>query len=350
LRRLIIAWLGILALVMPLQLMTSAKAQEAPTRWKTIEEGGVRYHIIVRGDTLWDISEHYFGNPFDWPKLWQWNARILNPHWIYPGNKIRLTPFPMKVEEEKVAPPPPPPPPPAAPVEEAPPPPEKYFLAIGNYGSFISPVPVVPGGYIQRGVQRKPYLGDKDYVYLSQETGIGLETGSIVYAYSQPEPLYHPISRKFIGYMINLLGRIAIHDFREGFYEGYIEEAYKEIPLKTPVGAFSIPDAKIKIREKAPFIEGTIIATGNEKTELSENDLVFLDRGSANGLELGHVLSIIHEGDIIQKFPKGDSAQLPSRNIGKLIIVGSMEKTSTAIIMESDEPVHPGYSFASQVD
>ncbi len=348
-RRSIIAWLGIMALVMPLLLITNAEAQEAPTKWMTIEEGGVRYHIIARGDTLWDISEHYFGNPFDWPKLWQWNPRILNPHWIYPGNKIRLTPFPIiKVEEEKVAPAPPPPP--AVPVEKVPPPPEKFFLAMGNYGSFISPVPVQPAGYIQRGVYRKPFLGDRDGVYLSQETGMGLETGSSVYAYKQSEPIYHPVSRKFMGYMINLLGLIDIRDFREGFYEGIIEEAYQEIPPKTPVAAFKIPGAKIKILEKAPFVEGTIIATADEKTELSKNDLVFLDRGSANGLERGHVLSIVLSGDTIQKFPQGDSAQLPSRNIGKLIIAGSMEKTSTAVILESDESIHVGYSFASQVE
>lgn len=349
-RRSVIALLSVLAFILPFCLIARADAQQAPAKWTTIEEGGVRYHIVVRGDTLWDISEHYYGNPFNWPKLWQWNPQILNPHWIYPGNKIRLTPFPViKVEEEKVIPAPPPPlPPPPAPVVEAPPPPEKYYLATGNYGSFISPEPVHPAGYIQRGVHQKPFLGDREMAYLTQETGIGLQSSSSVYAYEQSEPIYHPLSRKFMGYMVKLLGRIAIRDFREGFYEGIIEETYQEIPTQTPVAGYHIPSAKIKIIEKVPFVEGTIVATANRKLELSMNDVVFLDRGSANGLEPGHVLSIILSGDTIQKFPKGPQAQLPSRNIGKLIIVGSMEKTSTAVILESDEPIHVGYGFASQ--
>jgi hypothetical protein len=330
----------------------SAEAQKAPTRWNVVEEGGVQYHIVVRGDTLWDISEHFFGNPFDWPKLWQWNAQILNPHWIYPGNKIRLTPFPvLKAEEEKPVPAPAPPPPALpAPVVEVPPPPEKYYQATGNYGSFISPEPVHPAGYIQRGIHQKPFMGDKESVYLTQETGTGLQTGSRVYAYEQSGPIYHPVSRKFMGYMIIFLGRVFIRDLREGFYDGEIEEAYQEIPPATPVAEYHIPMAKIKIIEKAPIVEGTIIATANKKTELSKNDLVFLDRGSANGLEPGHVLSIILTGDTIQKFPTGIQAQLPSRKIGQLVIVGSMEKTSTAVILESDEPVHVGYGFASQVE
>jgi len=351
LKRSVIAWLIVLAFILSLRWVICAEAQEAPTKWNTIEELGVRYHIVVRGDTLWDISEHYFGNPFDWPKLWQWNTQILNPHWIYPGNKIRLTPFPvLKAEEEKAAPPPPPPPPPPTPVVEAPPPPEKYYFATGNYGSFISPKPIQPAGYIQRGIHKKPFMGDKEGVYLTQETGTGLHAGSRVCAYEQSEPIHHPVSRKFMGYIITFLGQIAIRDFRDGFYEGEIEEAYKEIPPKTPVADYNIPSAKIKIIEKSPFVEGTIIATAKKKTELSKNDLVFLDRGSANGLEQGHILSIILIGDTIQKFPTSSRAQLPSRNIGKLIIVGSMEKTSTAVILESVEPVHVGYGFASQVE
>ena len=47
-------------------------------------------HIVVKGDTLWDISKTYLHNPFLWPKLWQWNDYIMNPHFIYPGDKIRL--------------------------------------------------------------------------------------------------------------------------------------------------------------------------------------------------------------------------------------------------------------------
>jgi hypothetical protein len=40
--------------------------------------------------TLWDISNAYFGNPYNWPRIWAYNKQIQNPHWIYPGDHIRL--------------------------------------------------------------------------------------------------------------------------------------------------------------------------------------------------------------------------------------------------------------------
>lgn len=47
-------------------------------------------HTVRRGDTLWEISNRYYQNPYSWPKLWAQNPQILNPHWIYPGDRIRL--------------------------------------------------------------------------------------------------------------------------------------------------------------------------------------------------------------------------------------------------------------------
>lgn len=47
---------------------------------------------VRRGDTLWDITGHYYGNPWEWPRVWSYNPEISNPHWIYPDDQIRLLP------------------------------------------------------------------------------------------------------------------------------------------------------------------------------------------------------------------------------------------------------------------
>ena len=46
-------------------------------------------HTAKRGDTLWDISKRYFGNAYNWPRIWSYNRQIENPHWIYPGDHIQ---------------------------------------------------------------------------------------------------------------------------------------------------------------------------------------------------------------------------------------------------------------------
>lgn len=48
------------------------------------------FHTVTSGDTLWDISGYYFTNPWQWPQLWARNPQITNPHWIFPGDRVRL--------------------------------------------------------------------------------------------------------------------------------------------------------------------------------------------------------------------------------------------------------------------
>src|SRR5690606_15092968 len=49
-------------------------------------------HEVRSGDTLWDSCWFYFNNPWEWPRIWSYNAGITNPHWIYPGDRVRLYP------------------------------------------------------------------------------------------------------------------------------------------------------------------------------------------------------------------------------------------------------------------
>ena len=71
-----------LALVAGVMAAQSLGAQE-PTQPRT--------HTVVRGDNLWDLSQKYLGNPFLWPEIYRLNRDVVeDPHWIYPGEVLRL--------------------------------------------------------------------------------------------------------------------------------------------------------------------------------------------------------------------------------------------------------------------
>jgi len=50
------------------------------------------FYNIRRGDTLWDVTGRFYGNPWQWPQVWSYNPDVTNPHWIYPQERLRLRP------------------------------------------------------------------------------------------------------------------------------------------------------------------------------------------------------------------------------------------------------------------
>ena len=47
-------------------------------------------YVVVKGDTLWDISDSALKDPFLWPLIWKENPFITNPDLIYPGQVFTL--------------------------------------------------------------------------------------------------------------------------------------------------------------------------------------------------------------------------------------------------------------------
>jgi hypothetical protein len=52
-------------------------------------QDGIEY-AIKEGDCLWNISFQFLGDPFQWPRIWQFNQYIKNPDLIYPDDLLKI--------------------------------------------------------------------------------------------------------------------------------------------------------------------------------------------------------------------------------------------------------------------
>src|SRR5438094_7460620 len=182
-------------------------------------------HVVAKGNTLWAISGDVLKNPRLWPQLWEQNEHIINPHWIYPNDKILIRPVTVLSEAKPPEPEPapePPPPPPAPEVEAAPAPPpsppEPLPLPPEPERTFIlderKPTPEVKiddlycSGFVRvapiprnaRVISRFDtssgvLAAEADYVYLSQGSEDGIANGTVYQVVRRTKTLRNPRGR-----------------------------------------------------------------------------------------------------------------------------------------------------------
>lgn len=93
-------------------------------------------YVVKTGDTLSAIAGQTMRNPRLWPQLWEQNEHIVNPHWIYPNDKILIKPVIVLTEAT--------PPPPAPEPTSAAPPPEPVRPTPPKTIASLQPAPAPP--------------------------------------------------------------------------------------------------------------------------------------------------------------------------------------------------------------
>lgn len=335
-----------------------------------IKQGEVVYYTVRTGDTLWDISGRFFEDEFKWPELWKRNPLIKNPHLIYPGDVLKITPEAIEVVKRPVGIPPDlpviklVPPPPLPPEEEEifapvpmemevvevlpappspPPAPVKKFIShlIAREG-FITKEDLEESGAIITSKDEKTTLGERDYVFLSfREPGDVFE-GDRFTVFSVIEEVSHPITEEPMGSLYKRLGSVMVTGLGEAI-EGRIDVSYEEITAGVRVFQFEEPGKEVEVIDAVSTVTGYIVVSLSGSVELSESDLVIVDRGERDGLQEGNIMKIFRErGTVQDPLNALKTITLPPEELGALIIIDTKEHFSTAVIFDNLRAITSG--------
>lgn len=301
----------------------------------------IKDYKVTKGDTLWDISEKELSDSFLWPKVWKENPEIKNPDKIYPDQNIRIPLYLLQKEEKKAEPAPEPVVSYSQPKEEAPampvePPKPSYIV---DKGLFIS------SGYIADSVKSLGkitgtpsgwnIMGNNDLVYVKTNDPVNI--GDKFYIIRAEQLVNHPVTKKKMGYIIEVLGIAEIAKFQYGETLAKITHAFREVNTNDLLDTYyemTPPQASGSYRK--PDIEGYVVATKNLRILNSMYDVVYLDKGMKDGLEPGDLIRTI---EVKKDKIYGEKHKIPH---GTIQIINSKDITSTAVVRNSTDSITSG--------
>jgi hypothetical protein len=339
-------------LLAPLLLTTTGMAAD---KIDVFESETGFYYTIQKGDTLWDLSKHFSDSPWLWPELWEDNDQISNPHWIFPGERIRLyqksgTQTIIETDSGAVTP--------EQPVEPIKPMvgekaagPFFVYNSIDKVG-FIRKPPVTPSGTIFEIQGSKVMISEGDIVYVhpaADSPRAALIPGSRHVIFRYMEPTDERDAMETIGVQHYILGILEITEEKPDMVIARILKSFRPIKVDDMLMPFSQRSAKIEIKPSTPGIDGQIINSENHNEMTGDFMLAFIDKGTADNIQVGQQYSVYNRQKSEPAGNKNRSVSLPPVDFATILVLHTEQTTSTVIVTNTKKPIAPGERFRTPI-
>lgn len=302
-------------------------------------------HVVVKGDTLWDICDSLYGNPWVWPKVWQLNPHITNPHWIYPGTQLRvyyklpksMAALPgiaeLLLEEAAPSPVQPPSPPKARTMN---------FAEIDQVG-FITPYVPQGVGVILGEKRQRDLIGAADHVYLKLHETADPEVGKRYFIFETSDLFRHPVTRRDVGYLNTILGVLEITEVASEYAKAVVKSSYQSITPGNKLLVYKKRSEEVALLDGTEPREGNIILSKGQTFLIGDRQIVYIDLGEKDDIKAGNRFEVYRTPKAEGVFT-GEEAKvvLSVEPIGELVVLAVEPDTAAAVVTYSLNEFMPG--------
>jgi hypothetical protein len=316
-------------------------------------------HVVVKGDTLWDISARFLKSPWLWPEVWQLNReQVSNPHLIYPGDIIYLDqsgPQPRLRLGKSIAA-------------------TGSGSGVGESTVRLEPlvratplgadaIPMINLAAVQvflnrplivdeQGMRVNPrivgtqdgrvHLAAGDLAYVRGLSEQDMTPNSEWYIYRPAKPLLDPVTRKPIAWETVSIGSAQL--IRKGDPATFrLRRANEEVAS----GDRLMPAAPATVPSFVPRapddpVSGQIVSVYRGIDQVGKLSVVALSIGKDQGLAIGNVLTVLSADRVITDRETKERVVLPNEAIGELVIFRVFDRIAYALVVSASEAITVG--------
>ena len=355
----------------PMESMEPEPVQEVE---EVVEEPSVTVpdyperYVVVKGDTLWDISKRFLKSPWLWPSVWHINPGIRNPHLIYPGDIIVMymvdgkpyitldgqagTHPDRKSAKVKV------------PAEIKPGLKVVKLSPSSRVSGIHKAISTIPMSAIRPFLDRprvvtEDQIDNAPYIVSSYEEHLISGTGNKIYARNLEKPLtsynvvrpgkeyIDPESGDVLGYEAIYLADarlIKVGEDEDQLATLTVVKSSREVLNNDILIPYEERDQMFQFTPRSPEseVKGQIVAVYDGVSQIGQYMIVVLNRGEESGLAPGHVLAVMQKGAEVNDSRKWifSSVDLPDERAGIMMVFKTYKNLSYAIIMEENRAIH----------
>ena len=352
-----------LAVCVGVGMGTIHSAEAAPARNvnpPALKANAPNVYVVKKGDTLWDISKRFLKNPVRWPEIWASNKHVKNPHWIFPGDRLLMCDYqgrPIIGKDEG----------------------DGCDGIISRYlgstslqpqirvESLNNTIPVIPLEHIKQwlerytmmapdSVQGTPYiLGTADQRVLAGKgqkvyvRGNGLVVGQRYAVYREAEPYVFTdangkkytaaleLQQVASGIAVRSEGEVTTLELTDS-YNAEVRRGDRVLAEYDPM----LPTLFYPTNAESIVPGGQIVRVLGSIGTAARHSIVTLDRGTAHGVQTGHVFSVNQKGEVVTDPKTKERVQLPGERIGQVMVFKAFDQLSYAYVLDSELPIKVG--------
>ncbi len=305
-------------------------------------------HVVVKGDTLWDISGKFFKDPWKWPYIWGMNKdTIKDPHWIYPGDIIILdrTTGTLRIGQAGEG------------------------QGTGTAGNVVKLSPKAREGHSTQDAVSSipasaiaPFLSQplaiEEDAFKDAPTLIGAREGRVILSshdigfakgltrdkgskwqiYRSGKTFTDPDTEEVLGIEAIYLGDAEVTAFADVSTIAITRselEIHKGDRLVAPSGTAAVNT--YLPRAPGGNISARVISVYGGVSQAGQNTVITLSKGKRDGLESGHVLALYRKGENVKN--EDEKFTLPDDRYGLVFVFRVFDKVSYALVMQTRLPV-----------
>ena len=312
-------------------------------------------HDVVKGDTLWGISQMFLEHPWCWPQVWGMNRdEIKNPHWIYPGQIVYFDRVAGRLRLGQ----------PAAGGNNGGIPTVHMSPQIRGENLANNAITTIPTNTIEPFLSQPLILEENDLadaprIIASQQGHVNAGKSEKVYAmgnlrentlfqvYRPAEPLKDPSTKKILGYEAAYVGSVKLLRAGKSEHEAssFLVTASKR---ELTIGDRLLPVPNVEMANYVPhapssILAGRIVAIYEGVALAGQNQTVSINLGAKDGVDVGTVLHMYRLGEIIVDKTQGKSVvKLPDEQYGTLFVYRVFKNVSYGLIMQVSDSAQIG--------